>query len=145
LTSTHSLHSVPFLFFFNAPATPEIYTLSLHDALPIFSLPSPHFYGAVEDQDVCWLFIREVQGEKYDVDRPDHRAAAAQWLGLLHTEAPSVARRAGLPDAGPGRYRDQMRATRDAVRNHLDNPAFGNGDLAFLDRLLEQFDDLDEH
>jgi len=113
--------------------------------LPHVSLPGPHFYGAVEDQDVCWLFIREVQGEKYDVDRPDHRAAAAQWLGLLHTEAPSVARRAGLPDAGPGRYRDQMRATRDAVRNHLDNPAFGNGDLAFLDRLLEQFDDLDEH
>ena len=113
--------------------------------LPHVSLPSPHFYGAVEDQDVCWLFIREVQGEKYDVDRPDHRAAAAQWLGLLHTEAPSVAGRAGLPDAGPGRYRDQMRTTRDAVRNHLDNPAFGNGDLAFLDRLLEQFDDLDEH
>src|SRR5437763_5801257 len=25
-----------FLFFFNATATPEIYTLSLHDALPIF-------------------------------------------------------------------------------------------------------------
>src|SRR5205814_7332635 len=25
------------LFFFNDPATPEIYTLSLHDALPIFS------------------------------------------------------------------------------------------------------------
>src|SRR5690348_17405073 len=25
-----------FFFFFNAPATPEIYTLSLHDALPIF-------------------------------------------------------------------------------------------------------------
>src|SRR5437879_7206344 len=29
-----------FLFFFNAPATPEIYTLSLHDALPIFELDS---------------------------------------------------------------------------------------------------------
>src|SRR5438876_9195990 len=26
---------MPFLFFFHAPATPEIYTLSLHDALPI--------------------------------------------------------------------------------------------------------------
>src|SRR5206468_11445682 len=25
----------PAFFFFNAPATPEIYTLSLHDALPI--------------------------------------------------------------------------------------------------------------
>jgi len=113
--------------------------------LPHVSLPGPHFYGAVEDQDVCWLFIREVQGEKYDGDRPDHRAAAAHWLGVLHTEAGSVAGRAGLPDAGPGRYREQLRATRDAIRNHLDNPAFSNGDLAFLDILLEQFDDLDEH
>src|SRR5690242_21406766 len=29
-----------FFFFFNDPATTEIYTLSLHDALPIFMLPS---------------------------------------------------------------------------------------------------------
>src|SRR5690349_23655275 len=28
----------PLFFFFNAPATTEIYTLSLHDALPIWSL-----------------------------------------------------------------------------------------------------------
>src|SRR3989338_8018158 len=28
-------HIVSLLFFFNDPATPEIYTLSLHDALPI--------------------------------------------------------------------------------------------------------------
>src|SRR6516162_10948694 len=28
-------HTVPFFFFFNHTATPEIYTLSLHDALPI--------------------------------------------------------------------------------------------------------------
>src|SRR5215813_15406968 len=27
---------LPLFFFFNDPATPEIYTLSLHDALPIF-------------------------------------------------------------------------------------------------------------
>src|SRR5262249_60521567 len=32
---------VLFFFFFNAPATTEIYTLSLHDALPIFSGPRP--------------------------------------------------------------------------------------------------------
>src|SRR5690349_24374896 len=29
-----------FLFFFHAPATTEIYTLSLHDALPICALPA---------------------------------------------------------------------------------------------------------
>src|SRR5437660_5719698 len=39
--------SCPF-FFFTAPATPEIYTLSLHDALPISSgltRPCPSGYG----------------------------------------------------------------------------------------------------
>src|SRR3989441_8400296 len=30
--------SLPFFFFFNDTATTEIYTLSLHDALPIWSL-----------------------------------------------------------------------------------------------------------
>src|SRR5437762_11536887 len=32
----------PFFFFFNDPATTEIYTLSLHDALPICSLTTVH-------------------------------------------------------------------------------------------------------
>src|SRR5437868_1153380 len=36
MLSLFSLFS--FFFFFNAPATTEIYTLSLHDALPIFSV-----------------------------------------------------------------------------------------------------------
>src|SRR5260221_10604849 len=31
-----SLHSIFFFFFFNDTATTEIYTLSLHDALPIY-------------------------------------------------------------------------------------------------------------
>src|SRR5687768_18606918 len=35
----------PFFFFFNATATTEIYTLSLHDALPIYSTCLPDFGG----------------------------------------------------------------------------------------------------
>src|SRR2546425_4673544 len=38
-----------FFFFFNDTATTEIYTLSLHDALPIFwNTPRQHFHGVVE-------------------------------------------------------------------------------------------------
>src|SRR5438874_8670215 len=36
-----------FFFFFNATATTEIYTLSLHDALPIYALRLPE--GAAHD------------------------------------------------------------------------------------------------
>src|SRR2546430_10090707 len=41
------MHSLLFFFFFNDTATTEIYTLSLHDALPIFS---PDRVGAVQHE-----------------------------------------------------------------------------------------------
>src|SRR3712207_1016422 len=41
-----------FLFFFNDTATTEIYTLSLHDALPIFLRQT--FYGLRVHMRVCW-------------------------------------------------------------------------------------------
>src|SRR5213594_1268387 len=118
--------------------------------LPHVPLAGPRYYGTVsgshEDhaEDVCWLFIGEIQGEKYDMLRPDHRAAAARWLGILHTEAQSAADQAGLPDGGPSRYRDQMRATRDLIRAQVDNPAFSAEDVAFLDVLVARFNELDE-
>src|SRR5213596_2079496 len=118
--------------------------------LPHVPLAGPRYYGTVsgshEDhaEDVCWLFIGEIQGEKYDMLRPDHRAAAARWLGILHTAAQSAADLAGLPDGGPSRYRDQMRATRDLIRAQVNNPAFSADDVAFLDGLVARFDELDE-
>jgi len=114
-------------------------------------LPGPRYYGAVEDvsddpeQDMCWLFVGEIAGEKYDLSRPEHRAAAARWLGILHSEARAAAGQADLPDAGPSRYRDQMRTARDVIREHQHNAALGADDLTFLNALLARFDDLDEH
>src|SRR5207249_5306649 len=56
----------------------------------------------------------------------------------------SAADQAGLPDGGPSRYRDQMRATRDLIRAQVDNPAFSAEDVAFLDVLVARFNELDE-
>src|SRR5256885_9805464 len=39
------------IFFFNDTATTEIYTLSLHDALPIFRPISPKFVSAALDSE----------------------------------------------------------------------------------------------
>src|SRR6476620_1239614 len=46
-------------FFFNDTATTEIYTLSLHDALPIFGVPSAEVFAAVLTYRVIafWLPI----------------------------------------------------------------------------------------
>src|SRR5438270_13001882 len=44
--SSAAAHFPFFFFFFNDTATTEIYTLSLHDALPIsFYVPHRHVYG----------------------------------------------------------------------------------------------------
>ena len=118
--------------------------------LPHVPLPGPRYYGAVAhsgdgpDGGGYWLFLEEIHGDKYDVFLPEHRAAAARWLGILHSEASALAGPADLPSVGPDRYLNQMRAARDLIRNHLDNPAFGCDDLAFLDLLLARFDQLEE-
>src|SRR3712207_8242006 len=39
---------MPFVYFFNDTASTEIYTLSLHDALPIFS----HLFGPARDRRI---------------------------------------------------------------------------------------------
>src|SRR5438309_11892472 len=47
-----------FFFFFNDTATTEIYTLSLHDALPICSTSRPRRSQKVDDGGHNWIGLR---------------------------------------------------------------------------------------
>src|SRR5258708_5591102 len=71
---------VPFSFFFNDTATTEIYTLSLHDALPISFLQDP---AQVEGADVLILpgskqtlddlaWVRRSEEHTSELQSPDH-------------------------------------------------------------------------
>src|SRR5437870_10223544 len=73
-------------FFFNAPPTTPIYTLSLHDALPISilpltGLPALHCYGVVEESEgeFCWLFLEDAAG----VRRSEEHTSELQSRGHL--------------------------------------------------------------
>src|SRR5690606_41869886 len=67
----------PFLlFFFNAPATTEIYTLSLHDALPISPGAAAHPGPAARRRR---LAVRRAPPRRY-------RAQAQRGLGLHRSE-----------------------------------------------------------
>src|SRR2546430_4833467 len=57
-------------FFFNDTATTEIYTLSLHDALPIslgsqLAAPCPHAGRAAGETDAGWGFYRRGRSEEH--------------------------------------------------------------------------------
>src|SRR6266581_2927656 len=53
------VQSFTFFFFFNVTAATEIYTLSLHDALPIFS-PSAPIPMASSGLRFCWRILFQV-------------------------------------------------------------------------------------
>src|SRR5437588_12131281 len=60
ITSIFS-HVLLFFFFFNDTATTEIYTLSLHDALPILSRSTSSSRSARTTTRRCWASCRRMQ------------------------------------------------------------------------------------
>src|SRR5439155_7262426 len=78
LTIVHALHSSPILpssFFFHDPPPTEIYTLSLHDALPISSAVRHRRRPRRLDHD----------------DRPGTRAARGRWACRVRGRRPRTA------------------------------------------------------
>src|SRR3989441_2790222 len=115
------------------------------EILPRVTVPSLRCYGFLEDADTeyCWLFLEEATGAKYSKLLAAERAQVARWLALLHTSAAEAAAKAGLPDGGPGRYREFLRSAREGILQHLDNPVLDPDDIAFLDAMLARLTELD--
>src|SRR5438093_8794335 len=72
-----------YLFFFNDPATTEISTLSLHDALPICLSPAGHWRW----KGPCERFRRSCP------PKPGRRSASAAWQRVWPARLPLNAER----------------------------------------------------
>src|SRR5258708_31090685 len=61
-------------FFFNDTATTEIYTLSLHDALPIFRPEMPSKRNAKYEESKIWFekFLPRSEEHTSELQSPDH-------------------------------------------------------------------------
>src|SRR3712207_7951991 len=69
------------MFFFNDTATTEIYTLSLHDALPISRGSSPGREPDVYVQELWRYPVKSLQGERVDAADvgPEGLTGDRQW------------------------------------------------------------------
>src|SRR2546429_10004855 len=82
IDSTH----IPFFFFFNDTATTEIYTLSLHDALPILipliekGLPFQSVYVDLHkfEQHADWFVAVNPEGQVPVLDRSEEHTSELQ-------------------------------------------------------------------
>src|SRR5215211_9451396 len=72
-------------FFFNDTATTEIYTLSLHDALPIWRLPHRHRRGSeaaprVRGEHRLWIDVATVRSEEHTSELQSHSDLVCRLL-----------------------------------------------------------------
>src|SRR5690349_22710312 len=100
-------------FFFNDPATTEIYTLSLHDALPISQLSSDWYW----EQDAEFRFTTFTGGDRAAKwgDDQDEQVGKRRWelAGITPLGAYWEAHRALLEAHQPFRDFEYMRAASD--------------------------------
>jgi ATP-binding cassette subfamily B protein len=117
------------------------------DILPRLAFPSLHHYGSLEepDSEYTWLFIEDAGGADYSNFLAEQRAQSARWLGQLHSSAADADVKARLPDAGPIRYLDFLRASRELMRQHVDNPVLWPDDVGFIQEIRARLDDLEAH
>ena len=112
--------------------------------LPHLPVPSPRYYGcSAESPEFVWLFLEDVGDERYSAADPAQLALAGRWVGLMHATAPQVAAARDLPDGGPARYRDHLRADVRTIRTNLANPVLTPDDAATLRTLTADLDRLD--
>jgi len=113
------------------------------EILPHLPVTSPRYYGCrAEDPHFVWLFLEDIGDERYTPTDRAQQALAGRWVGLMHTAAERVPAARGLPDGGPSRYLDHLRAGLQTIRANLVNPALTD-DAAMLGRLASDLDRLE--
>src|SRR5256885_854795 len=108
-------------FFFNDTATTEIYTLSLHDALPIYPPALPEAYQRLSVQD-CRIRLRELQREAAQrcANGRCGSAESREWAGLASHYRMALVLLAGIDgeieELGPRGWRGMPPPERGALR-----------------------------
>src|SRR2546430_14761063 len=96
------IFSYSFYFFFNDTATTEIYTLSLHDALPIYPVPDRPTPRLDEAERMAARGQGRQRGARRPVGRARHRSAdePRRLTDLVHAHHRPRQHVAGLVDRG---------------------------------------------
>jgi hypothetical protein len=108
------------------------------EILPRLPLTAPRCYGSWVDEPHGWLFVEDVGSQRYSPDEPQHLAVAAHWIGTLHATAAEVPAARALPDGGPARYLNHLRAALETIAHSLDAWPYPRNEIDALAAVLSQ-------
>ena len=115
------------------------------EILPRLPVTSPRYHGwRAENPHFAWLFLEDVGDERYATSDREQYALAGRWLGLMHTSttrcADAATAAARLPDGGPARYLQHLRAARANILRNICNPALTVEEITLLKTIVSQHD-----
>jgi len=116
------------------------------EILPKLPVTTPQFYGFVAgESDFDWLFLEDVQGERYSRENESHSILAARWLGLLHTSAAYLANSKVLPNRGPEYFVEQLKVAHQSLSHSLSTLHLTPADFAVFVTVVSQCAFLESH
>lgn len=116
------------------------------EILPKLPVTAPRFYGFLAGEtDYDWLFLEDVEGERYSRNNQEHSILAARWLGLLHTSAANLVAPEILPDRGPEYFLGQLRAAHQRLSRSLSTLDLTPADFAVFVTVVSQCAFLESH
>ena len=112
------------------------------DVLPYLPVSTLRYCGLVADDDpqFCWLFLEDAGEEPYLLNAEEHRVLAGRWLGVMNVAAQQLRAATRLPDRGPGFYRKLLVASRETIREIVENSIFRDRDSTLLQALISHCD-----
>jgi aminoglycoside phosphotransferase (APT) family kinase protein len=128
-----------------APDSQILLQRRIHEQLlPFLGVTVPAYYGSCLEPPDGWLFLEDVGDARYSRTEPAHLSAVARWVGALHTAAARLDSVPSLPDAGPSRYLEQLRAAHAKVHVALGRWTFPRAEVEVLAAVLAWCDALED-
>ncbi len=116
------------------------------EILPKLPVTAPQFYGFITGESgYDWLFLEDVQGERYSRNNESHSILAARWLGLLHTSAANLETSEILPDRGPKYFLAQLKVAHQKLSHSLSTLNLTLSDFAVFVTVVSQCAFLESH
>ncbi len=115
--------------------------------LPNVPLPSLDYYGSSDEQqgEYSWIFLQDAGEQAFLPHDEQHRAAAANWLGIVHVSTQRMAAVPNLPNRGLCHYQEHLGTACKLLVRFLDNATCAADETKALNNILTHCEHLELH
>jgi aminoglycoside phosphotransferase (APT) family kinase protein len=123
-------------------ATGEVEQRVYEDILGNLDVAVAPYLGCLsaKEEGSCWIFLGEVEGEKYSPRNLEHRRVAGSWFAALHSALRSTEEPSDFPQRGSAHYQQLLTGTYERLTHARFDVGCGQHQRGILEALRRQLD-----